>query len=194
MRILKNLLSALLLTCCASTFAQAQATGTAAPKTETKRPTLDVPYVPTRQVVVDAMLDLAKVKKNDVLYDLGCGDGRIVITAAKKHGATGTGVDIDPERISEAKLNAKEAGVTDKVKFVEGNLFEMDLSKASVVTLYLLPSVNLKLRPQLLEQLKPGTRVVSHAFDMDDWEPEQTINVDGATIYLWTIPEKKAKK
>ena len=194
MRILKNVLTALLLTICTTTFVQAQGAGAAAPKTEKKRPTLDVPYVPTRQVVVDAMLDLAKVSKNDVLYDLGCGDGRIVITAAKKYGATGTGVDIDPERISEAKQNAKEAGVTSKVNFMEGNLFEMDLSKASVVTLYLLPSVNLKLRPQLLEQLKPGTRIVSHAFDMGDWEPEQTISVDGATIYLWTIPEKTKKK
>lgn len=193
MRIFKKLAGALVVTLCASTFVQAQSTGTAAPAKETARPTLDVPYVPTRQVVVDAMLDLAKVSKKDVVYDLGCGDGRIVITAAKKHGATGTGVDIDPERISEAKKNAKDAGVEDKVDFVQGNLFEMDFSKASVVTLYLLPSVNLKLRPQLLEQLKPGTRIVSHAFDMDDWKPEQTVNVDGATIYLWTVPEKKKK-
>lgn len=191
MRILKNVLAALLLTISATGYVQAQQNGTATKSTETERPKLDVPYVPTRQVVVDAMLDLAKVSENDVVYDLGCGDGRIVITAAKKYGATGTGVDIDPERIAEAKQNAQEAGVAGKVNFVQGNLFEMDFSKASVVTLYLLPSVNLKLRPQLLEQLKPGTRIVSHAFDMDDWEPEQKINVDGATIYLWTVPEKK---
>lgn len=191
MRILKNVLAALLLTISATGYVQAQQSETATKNKETERPKLDVPYVPTRQVVVDAMLDLAKVSENDVVYDLGCGDGRIVITAAKKHGATGTGVDIDPERIAEAKQNAQEAGVADKVNFVQGNLFEMDFSKASVVTLYLLPSVNLKLRPQLLEQLKPGTRIVSHAFDMDDWEPEQKINVDGATIYLWTVPEKK---
>lgn len=190
MRVLNNVLSALLLTICATGYVVAQS-GTATQKKETQRPKLDVPYVPTRQVVVDAMLDLAKVSEGDVVYDLGCGDGRIVITAAQKHGATGKGIDIDPERIQEAKQNAQEAGVADKVDFVQGNLFEMDFSEASVVTLYLLPSVNMKLRPQLLKQLKPGTRIVSHAFDMDDWEPEQTINVDGANLYLWTVPEKK---
>ena len=151
---------------------------------------LDVPYVPTTQKVVDAMLKMANVKGNDVLYDLGCGDGRIVITAAKKFGATGTGIDIDPQRIKEAKANAEEAGVNDKVNFIQGNLFEADFSKASVVTLYLLPSVNLKLRPQLLKQLKPGTRIVSHAFDMGDWKPEKTETVDGSTIYFWTVPNK----
>ncbi|EMR01718.1 class I SAM-dependent methyltransferase [Cesiribacter andamanensis] len=113
-----------------------------------------------------------------------------MIAAAKRYGATGTGVDIDPQRIREAKEAAKEAGVTDKVRFVEGNLFEMDFKDATVVTLYLLPDVNMRLRPQLLEQLKPGTRIVSHAFDMGDWEPEQKITVDGATIYLWTVPKK----
>ena len=154
----------------------------------------DVPYVPTRQKVVDEMLKLAKVSKSDVVYDLGCGDGRIVITAAKDYGASGVGVDIDPERIKEANENAKTAGVTDKVKFIEGDLFEQDFSKATVVTLYLLPAINLKLRPQLLEQLKPGTRIVSHAFDMGDWKPEKTITVEGSTIYFWTVPEKKAVK
>ncbi len=157
----------------------------------TTAPKLDVPYVPTRQVVVDAMLELAKVSKNDVVYDLGCGDGRIVITAAKKYGATGKGIDINPERIKEAKQNAEEAGVTDQVEFEVGDLFKTDVSKASVVTLYLLPSVNMKLKPILLQQLKPGTRIVSHAFDMGDWEPEKTINVDGSNIYFWTVPEKK---
>jgi tRNA G37 N-methylase Trm5 len=151
----------------------------------------DVPYVPTNQKVVDAMLKLAKVTKNDTVYDLGCGDGRIVITAAKDYGARGVGVDINPERIKEANENAKKAGVTDKVKFMEGDLFETDFSKASVVTLYLLPAVNLKLRPKLLEQLKPGTRIVSHSFDMGDWKPEQTIEVEGATVYFWTVPAKK---
>lgn len=160
---------------------------------EESRP-LDVPYVPTNQKVVDAMLKLAKVTKNDVVYDLGCGDGRIVISAARDFGASGVGVDIDPQRIKEANENAKNAKVTNKVKFVEGDLFEMDFSKATVVTLYLLPAINLKLRPQLLEQLKPGTRIVSHAFDMGDWEPEQTLNVEGSTIYFWTVPEKKAVK
>ena len=150
----------------------------------------DVPYVPTRPAVVDAMLKLAKVTSKDVVYDLGCGDGRIVISAAKDYGATGTGIDIDPQRIKEAKENAIKAEVTDKVKFVQGNLFKTDFSKASVVTLYLLPAINLKLRPQLLKQLKPGTRIVSHAFDMGDWKPEQTMEVDGATIYFWTVPAK----
>ena len=153
--------------------------------------TPDVPYVPTRQAVVDAMLELAKVTEDDVIYDLGCGDGRIVITAAKKYGATGTGIDINPDRIQEANENAREAGVTDKVRFIEGDLFEEDFSQASVVTLYLLPAVNQKLRPKLLSQLKPGTRIVSHAFDMGDWEPEQTIEVDGSKIYFWTVPGKE---
>lgn len=150
---------------------------------------LDVPYVPTDQRVVDAMLEMAKVSKNDVLLDLGCGDGRIVVTAAKK-GATATGIDINPERIAEAKANAESAGVTDKVNFIEGNLFEADLSKATVISMYLLPSVNMKLRPKILA-LKPGTRIVSHAFDMGDWKPDETKNVGGSTIYLWTVPAKK---
>lgn len=162
--------------------------GTAAFSQET--PVLDVPYVPTDQEVVEAMLDLAEVNENDVVYDLGCGDGRIVITAAKKYGARGTGVDIDPERISEANENAEAAGVTDKVNFIQGDLFETDFSEASVVTLYLLSSVNMKLRPILLDQLKPGTRIVSHAFDMGDWEPEETRTVDGTRIYRWVVPEK----
>ena len=184
MRILTNTLFTVLALLCATIVVQAQAS-------TTMKRTPDVPYVPTRQAVVDAMLELADVKKNDVLYDLGCGDGRIVITAAKKYGTTGTGIDINPERIEEANKNAQEAGVTDKVRFVEGDLFDSDFSKATVVTLYLLPAVNQKLRPILLEQLKPGTRIVSHAFDMGDWEPEKTIVVDGSTIYFWTVPEKK---
>lgn len=157
------------------------------PATEVK---LDVPYVPTRPEVVNAMLKLANVTSKDVVYDLGCGDGRIVITAAKKYGATGKGIDINPERIAEAKANAAEAKVGDKVKFVVADLFKTDFSPASVVTLYLLNSVNMRLRPLLLSQLKPGTRIVSHAFDMGDWKPEKTLEVDGATIYLWTIPKK----
>lgn len=150
---------------------------------------LDVPYVPTAQPVVDAMLDLAGVKAGDVHYDLGCGDGRIAISAAKL-GATSTGVDIDPQRIKEANENAAQAGVTDKVTFVRGDLFGFDFSDADVLTLYLFPSVNLKLRPIILNELKPGTRVVSHAFDMGDWKPEKTINVGGSTIYLWIVPER----
>lgn len=151
------------------------------------RPQLDVPYVPTNQAVVDAMLELGQVKGDDILYDLGCGDGRIVVTAAKKYGTTGTGVDIDPQRISEANANAAKADVTDKVKFIEGNLFDVDLSDATVVTLYLLPDVNLKLKPKLLK-LKSGTRIVSHAFDMGDWKPEKTIQVNGSTIHYWVVP------
>ncbi len=174
MKMLKMSFATLVLTVCTTFWAVAQ----------------DVHYVPTRQAVVDAMLELAKVTEDDVVYDLGCGDGRIVVTAAKKYGATGTGIDIDPQRIKEANANAEKAGVTDKVKFVEANLFESDVSEASVVTLYLLNSLNLKLRPILLEQLKPGTRIVSHAFNMGDWEPEKTIQVDGATVHMWTVPEK----
>jgi SAM-dependent methyltransferase len=157
-------------------------------------PRLDVPYVPTSQVVVDRMLDVAKVGRNDVLYDLGCGDGRIVVTAAKKHGAHGTGIDLNPERIAEARQNAKQAGVESLVNFQVGNLFEVDVVPATVVTLYLLPSVNLKLRPRLWQQLKVGTRVVSHDFDMGkDWPPQQTVEVDGAKIYLWTITQAQKK-
>ena len=167
--------------------ALAQATATA--------PRLDVPYVPTPQEVVDKMLDLAKVVKNDTLFDLGCGDGRIVVTAAKVRGARGTGIDIDPERIAEAKENAKKAGVTDRAQFRVGDLFKTDFSTATVVTLYLLPTINARLRPQLWKQLKVGTRVVSHAFDMgSEWPAEKTVEVDGRTIYYWTITEANKKE
>ncbi|WP_194776275.1 SAM-dependent methyltransferase [Pararhodonellum marinum] len=149
----------------------------------------DVVYVPTRPFVVDAMLQLANVQKTDIVYDLGCGDGRLVIAAAKNYGTRGKGIDIDPERIEEANKNAQEAGVTDKVEFVLGNLFEADVSEATVVTLFLLESLNLKLRPKLLEQLKPGSRVVSNTFSMGDWVPDTVLSVDGYTIYLWTIKE-----
>jgi cyclopropane fatty-acyl-phospholipid synthase-like methyltransferase len=152
----------------------------------------DVVYVPTREPVVDAMLRMANVTANDVVYDLGCGDGRIVIRAAKNYGARGVGIDIDPERIEEANENAQEAGVTGDVEFIQGDLFESDFSEASVVTLYLLSSLNERLMPILMEQLKPGTRIVSHAFSMGDWEPEKTEVVDGATIHLWTVPERGA--
>jgi SAM-dependent methyltransferase len=158
---------------------------------------LDVPFVPTPQPVVDRMLSLADVKSDDVLYDLGSGDGRIVITAAKRYGAQGVGIDIDPERIEEARNNARKAGVDQKVKFIVGDLFKADLSNATVVTLYLLDSINRDLRPQLWRQLKVGTRVVSHAFDMGkEWPPEKTEKVDGRTVYFWTITEanKRAAK
>lgn len=154
----------------------------------------EVPYVPTPQTVVDEMLRLAAVTSSDVVYDLGCGDGRIVITAAKKYGARGLGVDIDPERVKEANANAEQAGVMDRVKFVEQDLFETDLKDASVVTLYLLPAVNQRLRPKLWSELKPGTRVVSHRFDMGDWKPNKTVEINGSTIYYWVIPAKNAPK
>jgi SAM-dependent methyltransferase len=150
----------------------------------------DVPYVPTTDEVVAEMLRLGEVDKNDFVYDLGSGDGRIPITAARKYGARGYGVDIDPQRVREARENAKKAGVEDKVKFDTADLFQTDISKATVVTLYLLPSVNLRLRPKLLAELKPGTKVVSHNYDMGDWKPEQVVNVGSHTVYLWTIPER----
>lgn len=148
----------------------------------------DVPFVPTPHEVVAEMLRMANVTKNDVVYDLGCGDGRIVIAAAQKHGARGIGIDINPVRIQEAEENARKAGVSDRVKFMTQDLFETNLSDATVVTLYLLPSINLKLRPKLLEELKPGTRVVSHSFDMGDWKPDQSAQVEGRAIYYWVIP------
>jgi precorrin-6B methylase 2 len=164
--------------------------GAAVADAPTQPPRLDVPFVPTPQAVVDRMLSLAEVKKNDLLYDLGSGDGRIVITAAKRYGAHGVGIDLDPTRIQEARNNARKAGVDKQVTFIAGDLFKADLSKATVVTLYLLDSVNRDLRPQLWKQLKVGTRVVSHAFDMGkEWPPEKTEDVDGRTIYMWTITD-----
>ncbi len=151
----------------------------------------DVVYVPTPQEVVDEMLKLAQVTKDDVIYDLGSGDGRIPITAAQRHGTRGIGIDINPQRIREAIANAREAGVTDRVKFLQQDLFESDISEATVVTLYLLPELNLRLRPQLFEQLRPGTRIVSHDFDMGDWEPDRVVATnEGSTIYLWVVPEE----
>jgi precorrin-6B methylase 2 len=152
---------------------------------------LDVPYVPTPQEVVDKMLEMARVGPNDYLVDLGSGDGRIPITAAKRFGTRGFGVDLNPVRVKEAIANAKEANVTDKVRFVEGDLFKTDFSQATVLTLYLLPSVNLRLRPTILKVLKPGTRVVSHAFNMGDWEPQRTERVEHTTVFLWTIPDHR---
>ena len=160
---------------------------------QTAPPALDVPYVPTPQPVVDAMLRLAKVKRGDVLYDLGSGDGRIVITAAKRYGVRGTGVDIDPDRIREANANASKAGVAKLVRFVNEDLFKVDLRDASVVTLYLLPRINLQLRPKLLDELRPGTRVVSHGFDMGDWKPERVITIGTSTLYLWTVPPPESR-
>lgn len=151
---------------------------------------LDVPYVPTPIPVVDAMLDLAKVTKSDAVYDLGCGDGRIVVRAATRFGCRGVGVDLNPERVKEAKANAMRANVTELTRFEVGDVFEFDFSPATVVTMYLLPSVNLKLRPRLLKELKPGTRLVSHDFHMGDWAAEVTRDVGRSRIYLWTIPTR----
>ena len=152
----------------------------------------EVPYVPTDDRVVAEMLAVANVGRDDVLYDLGSGDGRIVITAALKFGTRGVGVDIDPERVKEANENAAKAGVSDRVRFVQQDLFQTDIREATVVTLYLLPAVNMRLRPTLLKDLKPGTRVVSHNYDMGDWAPLKTIIVnlpeDAHTVYYWIVP------
>lgn len=165
---------------------QAAASTQEAEKGDLRTP--DVIYVPTPQEVVEAMLEMASVTSKDVVYDLGSGDGRIPITAAQKHGARAVGIDIDPQRIKEAHENlAKAENVGDRVRFLNQDLFETDLSEATVITLYLLPSLNQKLMPQL-KQLKPGTRIVSHSFDMGaEWPPEKTEDVNGRMIYYWTI-------
>jgi SAM-dependent methyltransferase len=152
---------------------------------------LDVPYVPTPQSVVDRMLELTGVGKDDIVYDLGSGDGRIAITAVKNRGAKQAfGIDINPVRIKEANENAKIAGVSDRVTFIEQDLFKTDFSKATVLTMYLLTDVNLRLRSTILDTLKPGTRVVSHAFNMGDWEPDYTDKPDGRDVFMWIVPAK----
>ncbi len=153
----------------------------------------DVPYVPTPPEVVDEMLRLADIKAGDLLYDLGCGDGRIVIAAAKRYGIKAVGIDIDPIRIAESNENAAKAGVGDKVRFIQQNLFEADFKDATVVTMYLLTSVNLRLRPKLLADLKPGTRLVSHSFDMGNWNPDKTSVIstsygDHRNVHFWVVP------
>jgi SAM-dependent methyltransferase len=158
----------------------------------TKAQRLDVPYVPTPDSIVERMLEMASVGPGDYVIDLGCGDGRIVIAAAKR-GAIGHGVDIDPQRIKEARENAEKAGVADKVVFVEENIFDTDFSRASVITMYLFPSINFRLRPSLLENLEPGSRIVSHDFDMDEWEPDEKYGrMETHAAYLWIIPAKVA--
>jgi SAM-dependent methyltransferase len=157
--------------------------------TSSSRPTL-APYVPTPQDVVDRMLVDAAVTSSDVVYDLGSGDGRVVITAAKKYGAHGVGIDIDPDRISESRSNARSAGVSALVEFQRGDILQADVSRATVVTLYLVSSANLKLRPILTRQLRPGARIVSHAFGMGDWQPEKVDRFkdtrgDDRVIYVW---------
>lgn len=178
-------LLALTLAAPASLLAQAQR------KAPTRSP--DVIFVPTPQDVVEDMLRLANVRGGDVLYDLGSGDGRIAITAAKKYGVRATGIDIDPERIREANENARKAGVTDLVQFRQEDLFQANFRDATVVTLYLLPDLNVKLRSKLWNELKPGTRIVSHQFEMGSWKPEKKLESNGRTIYFWTIPEKNKR-
>jgi SAM-dependent methyltransferase len=161
----------------------------------------DVPYVPTTEAAVKAMLKLAEVKRTDIVYDLGCGDGRIVIAAAKEYGAHGVGIDINAARIQEAKENAEKAGVANLVRFEENDLFDADIHEATVVTLFLLNSVNAKLRPKLLKDLKPGTRVVSNTFGMGDWKPDKELRVGDPVegfslshkLFLWTIPQRNEK-
>jgi tRNA G37 N-methylase Trm5 len=155
----------------------------------------DVPFVPTDETIVTEMLKVANVKKGDVLYDLGSGDGRIVIAAAKRFGTRGTGIELVPELVREAQENARQAGVSGLAKFVQGDIFEADFSEATVVTMYLLPAVNMQLRPKLLA-LKPGTRIVSHNYDLGDWKPEKTIRVvldDGEHfVFFWVVPPRKS--
>ena len=155
-------------------------------------PALDVPYKTTRRDVVALMLEMGEIKAGDTVIDLGTGDGRILIAAAKERGAKGLGVDLDHVLIAKARDAAEDAGVADRVRFETGDLFETDLSSADVVTMYLLPEVNLRLRPQLFAQLKPGTRVVSHAFDMGDWKPDAKRRAGGSTVYMWRIPARPA--
>ncbi len=151
----------------------------------------DVPFDPTPRRVVDQMLELANVRTGDVLYDLGCGDGRIVIAAAGRYGARGVGIDIDPQRVKESIENARKARVLDRVSFRNEDLFEANITEATVVTLFLWPEVNLKLRSKLWRDLKPGTRVVSYYWDMGDWVPEKQVPANGHEIYFWTIPRRQ---
>ncbi len=154
----------------------------------------DVIFVPTPQDVVEDMLRLADVKKGDVLYDLGSGDGRVAITAAKKYGVRAVGIDIDPERIWEAQDKARGTGVGGLVEFRLQDLFQANFREATVVTLYLLPDLNVRLRPRLWAELKPGTRIVSHQFDMGDWKPEKKLETNGRVVYFWTIPEPSKRR
>ncbi|HEX6977765.1 MAG TPA: class I SAM-dependent methyltransferase [Alphaproteobacteria bacterium] len=156
-------------------------------------PKLDVPFVPTPQETVDRMLSMADIRPDDFLIDLGSGDGRIVITAAQRFGTRGLGIDIDPDRIQESLANASAAGVSHLVEFRNQDLFETDFSRATVLTMYLLPEVNIKLRPRILSELRPGTRVVSHAFDMDDWKPDaETTGPGGGDVFMWIVPARAA--
>jgi SAM-dependent methyltransferase len=185
----------------AALLALALVAGCASPGTGSDRsagappPRLDVIWVASDLQVVTAMLEAAKVGPGDVVYDLGCGDGIIVVTAASRYGARGVGVDLDPERIREARRNAARAGVTDRVSFAVQDLFVTDVSPATVVALYLSPEINLRVRPKLLRELRPGSRIVSHDFDLGDWPPERTLEVPLVPrvrrVYLWRIPDSR---
>ncbi|MBI2150445.1 MAG: class I SAM-dependent methyltransferase [Acidobacteria bacterium] len=179
-----------ILALCLSVLLVAPAAGALLQQTAQQLRSPDVIYVPTPTAVVEAMLKMANVRKGDVLYDLGSGDGRIPIMAAEKFGARATGIDIDPQRIKEANENLAKSKAGNQVRFLNQDLFTTDFSDATVITLYLLPSLNEKLMPKLLA-LKPGTRIVSHAFLMGDWMPEKTETVEGKNIYFWTVPAKK---
>ena len=186
---MKIALAALLLVFAAGSAGAAEATASS-PKKK-----LDVWYVPTPHEIVERMLDVAKVRPGDVVYDLGCGDGRMVIAAAKKYGTRGVGVDLDPARIHEARANAKRAGVETMVTFEVADMFETDIREATVVLLYLLPELNRRLKPKLFAQLRPGARVVSHDWDMGrDWPPDEYVKLGTDGIYLWIMPEPGARK
>jgi SAM-dependent methyltransferase len=175
---------------------QDQSAPTSAPQTQTEQRQPDAPYVPTPQEVVDEMLKLAEVQKGDTIYDLGSGDGRIPITAAKEYGARGVGIELDPKLVQAATANAKQAGVSDLVEFRQQDLFKANFSDATVLTLYLFPDMNAKLRTQMLKQLKPGTRIVAHDFAIEGWKPDRVVEVKSPnrthTLYYWVIPEKSA--
>lgn len=186
---MKLLASSLLLICAVGTATAAEETATHPQRK------LDVWYVPTPHEIVERMLDVAKVRAGDVVYDLGCGDGRMVIAAAKKFGTRGVGVDLDPARIREARANAKQAGVDGMVTLKVADLFETDISEATVVMLYLLPDLNRRLKPKLFAELRPGARVVSHDWDMGkDWPPDRYVKLGGDAIYLWVMPARDVPK
>jgi hypothetical protein len=196
MQVLKRAARALGLLLFVGAFSGSVLAQTAAPAKQEFTPSVgqegkDVIWVPTPQSLVERMLQMAKVTSNDYVIDLGSGDGRTVITAAKKFGAHALGVEFNPDMVELSKRNAQKEGVSDKAQFMKADIFETDISKATVITLYLLPSLNVKLRPTILN-LKPGTRVVSHAFTMDDWSPDQVDSSEGRTAYMWIVPAKVA--
>lgn len=182
------ILAVLVLAGCAATAPPA------APPVASQPPKLDVVWVPSPPAVITAMLEAARVGPNDLVYDLGCGEGEVLIEAARRYGARGVGVDLDPERIKNARINAAQAGVADRITFLQQDLFKTDVRPATVVTLYLLPELNERLRPTLLRDLRPGTPIVSHDFAMGDWEPERTIEIQLARahrVFLWRVPSRR---